>query len=135
MAIAFYLVDAFADQLFAGNPAVVCPLPSWPEERWLQDVAAEMNQSATAFVVKNETGFDLRWFTPKVEVAVCGHATLASAHALWQQGLANPSQEIQFSTKGGFSRRPAAVMRSNSIFRSRPQRPRSLQPICSPRSA
>lgn len=102
MAIAFYLVDAFADQLFAGNPAVVCPLPSWPEERWLQDVAAEMNQSATAFVVKNETGFDLRWFTPKVEVAVCGHATLASAHALWQQGLANPSQEIQFSTKGGF---------------------------------
>jgi PhzF family phenazine biosynthesis protein len=101
MAISFSLVDAFADRPFAGNPAVVCPLPAWRDERWLQDVAAEMNQSETAYVVRNETGFDLRWFTPQVEVALCGHATLASAHALWQQGLANPAQEIQFSTKSG----------------------------------
>jgi PhzF family phenazine biosynthesis protein len=101
MAMPFYLVDAFTDRPFAGNPAVVCPLPSWREEQWLQDVAAEMNQSETAFVVKNDTGFDLRWFTPKVEVALCGHATLASAHALWQHGLANPAQEIHFSTKSG----------------------------------
>jgi PhzF family phenazine biosynthesis protein len=101
MGIPFYLVDAFTDRPFAGNPAVVCPLPGWREERWLQDVAAEMNQSETAFVVKNPTGFDLRWFTPKVEVALCGHATLAAAHALWQQGLANPAQEIQFSTQSG----------------------------------
>jgi hypothetical protein len=101
MAILFSLVDAFADRPFAGNPAVVCPLPAWRDERWLQDVAAEMNQSETAYVVRNETGFDLRWFTPQVEVALCGHATLASAHALWQQGLANPAQEIQFSTKSG----------------------------------
>jgi PhzF family phenazine biosynthesis protein len=101
MGIPFYLVDAFADRPFAGNPAVVCALATWREERWLQDVAAEMNQSDTAFVVKNGTGFDLRWFTPKVEVSLCGHATLASAHALWQQGLANPKQEIHFSTKSG----------------------------------
>ena len=101
MGISFYLVDAFADRPFAGNPAVVCPLPAWREERWLQAVAAEMNQSETAFVVKNSTGFDLRWFTPMVEVALCGHATLAAAHALWQQGLANPAQEIQFSTQSG----------------------------------
>jgi PhzF family phenazine biosynthesis protein len=101
MAVPFYLVDAFTDRPFAGNPAVVCPLPNWREARWLQDMAAEMNQSETAFVVKNDTGFDLRWFTPKVEVALCGHATLASAHALWQHGLANPSQEIHFSTKSG----------------------------------
>jgi PhzF family phenazine biosynthesis protein len=101
MGIPFYLVDAFADRPFSGNPAVVCPLAGWREERWLQDIAAEMNQSNTAFVVKNGSGFNLRWFTPKVEVALCGHATLASAHALWQQGLANPVQEIQFSTKSG----------------------------------
>jgi PhzF family phenazine biosynthesis protein len=99
--IPYYLVDAFTDRPFAGNPAVVCPLQRWREERWLQDVAAEMNQSETAFVVKNATGFDIRWFTPKVEVALCGHATLAAAHTLWQQGLANPAQEIHFSTQSG----------------------------------
>ena len=112
MGIPFYLVDAFADRPFAGNPAVVCPLATWREERWLQDVAAEMNQPDTAFVVKNGTGFDLRWFTPKVEVALCGHATLASAHAVWQQGLANPEQEIHFSTK---SRLLKAARRGDEI--------------------
>jgi PhzF family phenazine biosynthesis protein len=112
MGIPFYFVDAFADRPFAGNPAVVCPLPGWREERWLQNVAAEMNQSETAFVVKNGTGFDLRWFTPKVEVALCGHATLAAAHALWQQGLANPAQEISFSTQSGILK---AARRGNEI--------------------
>jgi PhzF family phenazine biosynthesis protein len=101
MGIPFYLVDAFTDRPFSGNPAVVCPLSSWPDERWLQDVAAEMKQSETAFLVKEADRFHLRWFSPKVEVALCGHATLASAHALWQQGLAKPDAEIRFSTKSG----------------------------------
>jgi PhzF family phenazine biosynthesis protein len=101
MGIAFHLVDAFTDRPFAGNPAVVCPLASWPDERWLQDVAAEMKQSETAFLVKQANGFQLRWFTPGVEVALCGHATLAAAHALWQMGLAKPGHEIQFKTKSG----------------------------------
>jgi PhzF family phenazine biosynthesis protein len=101
MGIPFYLVDAFTDRPFSGNPAVVCPLPRWPDESWLQDVAAEMKQSETAFLVKEGDRFQLRWFTPAVEVALCGHATLASAHALWQQGLAKPDDAIQFSTKSG----------------------------------
>src|SRR4051794_7957982 len=89
-------VDAFTDSPFAGNPAAVCLLPSWREDRWLQAVGAEMNLSETAFLVKNADGFDLRWFTPKVEVELCGHATLAPAHVLWHQGLAKPSEEIRF---------------------------------------
>lgn len=101
MGLPFFLVDAFSDRPFSGNPAVVCPLPGWPADRWLQDVAAEMKQSETAFLVEESDCFRLRWFTPKVEVALCGHATLASAHALWQAGLAKPNSEIQFSTKSG----------------------------------
>jgi PhzF family phenazine biosynthesis protein len=97
----FYLVDAFTDRLFAGNPAVVFPLPAWRDNAWLQLVAREMNQSETAFVVENSDGFALRWFTPKVEVELCGHATLASAFALWQTGLATRGEPIRFSTRSG----------------------------------
>ncbi|MEX2026724.1 MAG: PhzF family phenazine biosynthesis protein [Pirellulaceae bacterium] len=97
----YYLVDAFTDRLFAGNPAVVCPLPKWPDTAWLQLVAREMNQSETAFLVENRDGFDLRWFTPKVEVDLCGHATLASAFALWHAGMATQGQTIRFSTRSG----------------------------------
>src|SRR5207244_3953409 len=79
----------------------VCLLSSWPDGAWLQAVAAEMNLSETAFLVKNADGFDLRWMTPKVEVDLCGHATLASAHVLWQQGLARADEVIHFSTKSG----------------------------------
>src|SRR5262249_7108984 len=85
---------------FGGNPAAVCILPSWNGDGWLQAVAREMNLSETAFLVKKTNGFDLRWFTPKVEVDLCGHATLASAHILWQQGWAT-GDEIRFSTKSG----------------------------------
>src|ERR1700678_3646524 len=93
-------VDAFTDRPFAGNPAAVCLLPSWKEDGWLQAVATEMNLSETAFLVQKPGHFDLRWFTPTVEVDLCGHATLASAHVLWQQGKTT-SHEIRFSTRSG----------------------------------
>src|ERR1700752_4290015 len=101
MTIPLFHVDAFTDRPFAGNPAAVCILPSWNNEGWLQAVAGEMNLSETAFLVKTAGGFYLRWFTPKVEVDLCGHATLASAHVLWQQGLAKSGEEIHFSTRSG----------------------------------
>jgi PhzF family phenazine biosynthesis protein len=97
----FFLVDAFTDRPFAGNPAAVYPLPHWPEDGWLQNVAREMNQAETAFLVKGPNGFDLRWFTPQVEVDLCGHATLASAHVLWQQRLSLPGETIHFATRSG----------------------------------
>ena len=100
MTIPLFHVDAFADRPFAGNPAAVCLLAAWKEDRWLQAVAREMNLSETAFLVKQPDHFDLRWFTPKVEVDLCGHATLASAHVLWQQGQATGA-EISFSTRSG----------------------------------
>ena len=100
MTIPLVHVDAFTDRPFAGNPAAVCILPAWKKDRWLQGVAAEMNLAETAFLVKQPDHFELRWFTPTVEVALCGHATLASAHVLWQQGRAD-DDEIRFSTKSG----------------------------------
>jgi PhzF family phenazine biosynthesis protein len=78
MPIPLFHVDAFTDRPFAGNPAAVCLLPLWKEDRWLQAVAREMNLSETAFLVWQPDHFDLRWFTPKTEVELCGHATLAS---------------------------------------------------------
>jgi PhzF family phenazine biosynthesis protein len=100
MAPPVFHVDAFTDLPFTGNPAAVCLLPSWKADGWLQAVAREMNLSETAFLVKQSTHFDLRWFTPTVEVDLCGHATLASAHILWQQGQTG-GDEIRFSTKSG----------------------------------
>jgi PhzF family phenazine biosynthesis protein len=100
MTIPLFHVDAFTDRPFAGNPAAVCLLPSWKTDSWLQAVAREMNLSETAFLVTQPDHFDLRWFTPKVEVDLCGHATLASAHILWQQGQA-AGDEIHFSTRSG----------------------------------
>jgi PhzF family phenazine biosynthesis protein len=85
--VPLFHVDAFTDRPFAGNPAAVCILASWKDEAWLGGVAREMNLSETAFLVKQVYGFDLRWFTPTVEVDLCGHATLASAHVLLQEGL------------------------------------------------
>src|SRR5580704_16246584 len=93
-------VDAFTDRPFAGNPAAVCVLPVWKDVAWLHGVAGEMNLSETAFLVKQSEHFDLRWFTPKVEVDLCGHATLASAHVLWNHGYA-AGDEIHFSTRSG----------------------------------
>ena len=84
--IEIYQVDAFTDKPFAGNPAAVCLLKDAADADWMQSVAAEMNLSETAFLVPQVDGFDLRWFTPAVEVDLSGHATLASAHVLWETG-------------------------------------------------
>ncbi len=97
----YFVVDAFTDQPFAGNPAAVVLLSAWRDDEWLQNVAMEMNLSETAFLVKEGDGYLLRWFTPKVEVALCGHATLASAHVLWSEGYAPAAEDIQFHTKSG----------------------------------
>lgn len=94
-------VDAFADRPFAGNPAAVCILEQEAEETWMQNVAREMNLPETAFLCPQEGKFRLRWFTPAVEVALCGHATLASAHVLWQEGHLQPSEQARFLTKSG----------------------------------
>ena len=123
MTIPLFHVDAFTDRPFAGNPAAVCLLHSWKEDRWLQAVAREMNLSETAFLVKQPDHFDLRWFTPNVEVDLCGHATLASAHVLWQQGQAT-GDEIRFSTRSGIlTAIRTGEARSNSNFPLEPDEP------------
>ncbi|MBI3863098.1 MAG: PhzF family phenazine biosynthesis protein [Planctomycetia bacterium] len=102
MSIPIYIVDAFAGRPFQGNPAAICPLEAPAEAGWMQSVAAEMNLSETAFLVPREGGsFGLRWFTPAVEVDLCGHATLASAHLLWEQTLAPADEPIRFETRSG----------------------------------
>lgn len=100
MTVPIYLVDAFTAEPFRGNPAAVCLLPAWRDDRWLQQVAAEFNLSETAFLVRGGGGYDLRWFTPTVEVDLCGHATLASACVLWDSG-ADRSDRIAFATRSG----------------------------------
>ncbi len=94
-------VDAFTSAPFAGNPAAVCVLPAVRDEVWMQQVAAEMNLAETAFLVRREDGFDLRWFTPLAEVDLCGHATLASAHVLWEEGHLQAGAQARFHTKSG----------------------------------
>ena len=95
-------VDAFTDTVFSGNPAAVCLLRGRRSDGWMQRVAAEMNLAETAFLRRRADGaFDLRWFTPVVEVDLCGHATLAAAHALWEQGECDPEAPIVFHTQSG----------------------------------
>lgn len=101
MGLQIYQVDAFTDKPFAGNPAAVCVLSEPRSEAWMQNVAREMNLSETAFLLRREDGFDLRWFTPAVEVDLCGHATLASAHVLWETGLLAPNEPARFHTRSG----------------------------------
>ncbi|HEY0612938.1 MAG TPA: PhzF family phenazine biosynthesis protein [Chitinophaga sp.] len=78
-----YQVDAFAEKVFTGNPAAVCPMTSWPDDQLMQNIATENNLAETAFYVKQENGYEIRWFTPAVEVDLCGHATLAAAYVLF----------------------------------------------------
>lgn len=101
MGIAITQVDAFTDRPFAGNPAAVCVLSEPRDTEWMQNVAGEMNLSETAFLVPREDGFHLRWFTPLTEVELCGHATLASAHVLWEQGYLKPGDVARFHTLSG----------------------------------
>jgi PhzF family phenazine biosynthesis protein len=97
-----YQVDAFADRPFSGNPAGVCILERAAPEKWMQAVAGEMNVAETAFLVRRDDGaFDLRWFTPTVEVDLCGHATLASAHVLWDERVVPAYERALFHTKSG----------------------------------
>lgn len=94
-------IDAFTDRPFSGNPAAVCLMSDPAGERWMQRVATEMNLSETAFLYPTEDGYHLRWFTPKKEVKLCGHATLASAHLLWEDQHVPSDQPILFSTLSG----------------------------------
>ncbi len=94
-------VDAFTSTPFRGNPAAVCVLETAQEATWMQLVAREMNLSETAFITKQEDGFNLRWFTPTTEVPLCGHATLASAHVLWTRGHLAPDCPAHFHTLSG----------------------------------
>jgi PhzF family phenazine biosynthesis protein len=94
-------VDAFTDRPFAGNPAAVCVLSRAAEPGWMQHVAAEMNLAETAFLYRDGDVWQLRWFTPTVEVDLCGHATLASAHVLWSEGHVPRGTPLRFATRSG----------------------------------
>ncbi|HLL80185.1 MAG TPA: PhzF family phenazine biosynthesis protein [Ktedonobacteraceae bacterium] len=96
-----YQVDAFTRVPFKGNPAAVCILPEARDETWMQNVAKEMNLSETAFLLQQDDGYNLRWFTPAVEVDLCGHATLASAHTLWETGQLATGEQARFHTRSG----------------------------------
>ncbi|MCK9399965.1 MAG: PhzF family phenazine biosynthesis protein [Bacteroidales bacterium] len=100
MFLPFYQVDAFTDRLFGGNPAGVCPLDQWLADEVMQKIAIENNLSETAFFVKEDDGFHIRWFTPKVEVNLCGHATLASAHVIFHH-LGYSDEMISFQSRSG----------------------------------
>ena len=113
-------VDAFADRPFTGNPAGVCILKEPAPESWMQNVAAEMNLSETAFVVPQQDGYQLRWFAPAVEIDLCGHATLASAHVLWETGQLPHEATARFHTKSGLL---TAVWRRDLIELDFPSQP------------
>jgi PhzF family phenazine biosynthesis protein len=99
--IPLFQVDSFTNEPFKGNPAGVCLLPEVRPDTWMRSLAAEMALSETAFILKNGGGFSLRWFTPTVEVSLCGHATLASAHILWQKKIVPVDQTIRFTSLSG----------------------------------
>jgi PhzF family phenazine biosynthesis protein len=100
MKIPFYQIDAFASQVFSGNPAGVCLLDDWLSDEILQSIATENNLPETAFIVRRETYYDLRWFTPAVEIDLCGHATLASGYVIFEY-LGHDSESVEFMSKSG----------------------------------
>jgi PhzF family phenazine biosynthesis protein len=101
--VKLFQVDSFAQSPFTGNPAAVCLLTEPADERWMQQVAGEMNLAATAFIEppSSEGAFALRWFSPRVELTLCGHGTLAAAHVLWHEGLLDPKGRATFLTRAG----------------------------------
>lgn len=100
MLIKIYQVDAFTNKLFGGNPAAVCPLESWLDDSTMQKIASENNLSETAFFIREDQNYSIRWFTPKVEVDLCGHATLATAYVIYQY-LKETKAEIKFKSRSG----------------------------------
>lgn len=123
--IPIYQVDAFTAQPFTGNPAAVCLLPSLAEAAWMQNVAHEMNLSETAFLVQRPEGdgYDLRWFTPAAEVDLCGHATLASAHTLWETCLLAETEAARFHTRSGLLTCTCSNGWINMNFPATPEQP------------
>jgi PhzF family phenazine biosynthesis protein len=119
----YFVVDAFTSRPFAGNPAAVVPLDEWKDDRWLQNVAMEMNLSETAFFVPEGEGFHLRWFTPKVEVDLCGHATLATAKIVSRLGLVEHGQDISFASRSGRLLARVGAERIELDFPLKPERP------------
>jgi len=131
MKIPFYQVDAFSSKIFGGNPAAVCPLESWPADEMLQNIAAENNLSETAFFVQSSKGrYKLRWFTPTVEVDLCGHATLASAFIIFSF-IDRSLSSVEFETASG----PLSVTKSGELlslnFPARRPVPAEASPILS----
>ncbi len=127
MGIRISHVDAFTDRRFAGNPAAVCVLTEPADERWMQNVAAEMNLSETAFVRRlgPDSKFSLRWFTPRVEVDLCGHATLATAHILWEEGHLPTDKAALFETRSGLLTAERTAHGISLDFPSEPVRQRA----------
>lgn len=112
MKILKYQVDAFAEKLFEGNPAAVCPLEEFLDDEILQNIAMEHNLSETAFIVKSDEGYFIRWFTPNSEVELCGHATLASAYVIFEKlGFADDSIRFQTKFRGELS-----VRKKNELY-------------------
>jgi PhzF family phenazine biosynthesis protein len=128
MGIPIFQVDAFASKPFEGNPAGVCLLPEQRDERWMQSVALEMNLSETAFLVRGGDGVGLRWFTPKAEVDLCGHATLASAHVLWEEGIVPPGDEARFHTRSGLLTAGRTGDLIEMDFPAKPEKPATAPP-------
>lgn len=112
MSLKLFQVDAFSDVTFSGNPAAVVPLDTWLPDELLQNIALENNLSETAFFIPTEKGYHIRWFTPTIEVQLCGHATLATAHVLFEH-LNYESDKIIFESKSG----PLEVTRHNDHYR------------------
>jgi predicted PhzF superfamily epimerase YddE/YHI9 len=124
----YFVVDAFTSQPFAGNPAAVVPLGEWRDDRWLQNVAMEMNLSETAFFVSDGDGFRLRWFTPKVEVDLCGHATLATAKIVSHLGLVERGRDISFASRSGRLLARVGADRIELDFPLKPEQPAEPPP-------
>ena len=116
-------VDAFTDEPFKGNPAAVCMLEEQKSSDWMQHLAQEMNLSETAFLRPQDGGWSLRWFTPAVEVDLCGHATLASAHALWEEGSLPLNETAKFHTRSGVLTASRAGDWIELDFPAKPQEP------------
>jgi len=117
--IPLFQVDAFTDRTFSGNPAAVCPIHEWLPDSWLQSVANENNLSETAFIVKKGSDYDIRWFTPNMEIDLCGHATLASAHVAFEH-LGYEEEEIRFNSKSGLLK---VVKNGDFLIMNFPSRP------------